>query len=48
MSRKALVLFISASVIWGSSFLFIRVAVHYAAYLANSDGYEVELVADDP
>ena len=21
---------------------------HYAAYLANSDGYEVELVADDP
>ena len=27
MSRKALVLFISASVIWGSSFLLIRVAV---------------------
>ena len=21
---------------------------HYAAYLANTDGYEVELVADDP
>ena len=21
---------------------------HYAAYLANSDGYEVELIADSP
>ena len=21
---------------------------HYAAYLANTDGYEVELIADDP
>jgi drug/metabolite transporter (DMT)-like permease len=27
MTRKALLLFISASVIWGSSFLLIRVAV---------------------
>ena len=29
MSRKALLLFAAASVIWGSSFLFIRVAVEH-------------------
>ena len=31
MSRKALVLFVATSVIWGSSFLFIRVAVEHMA-----------------
>ena len=29
MTRKALLLFIAASVIWGSSFLFIRLAVEH-------------------
>ena len=29
MTRKSLVLFAAASVIWGSSFLFIRVAVEH-------------------
>jgi drug/metabolite transporter (DMT)-like permease len=29
MSRKALLLFVATSVIWGSSFLFIRVAVEH-------------------
>ena len=29
MNRKALLLFIAASVIWGSSFLFIRLAVEH-------------------